>query len=155
VVRSNDLQITVSGTRFNIRSNNDDSFITTTLLEGEIKVTTAAWGNEEIVMQPNEQLRFNRENAQRELYVCPLVTEYISWINGKLHFEGAPLNEIAASLERYYNVDIIISSEALRNKKFTCDFETTENIYQIFSVLKLTNTFDYKVNNRHIELSER
>ena len=155
VVHSDDLQITVSGTRFNIRSNEDDMFITTTLLEGEIKVTAAAWGDKEIVMKPNEQLRFNRETNQSERYVCPSAKEYISWINGKLHFEGAPLSEIAASLERYYNVDITISSEKLRNEKFTCDFETTENIYQIFSILKLTNTFDYKINNRHIELSER
>lgn len=155
VVRSNDLQVTVSGTRFNIRSNNDDPFITTTLLEGEIKVTATAWGDKEIVMKPSEQLRFNRETNESEWYACPAATEYIGWINGKLHFEGAPLGEIAASLERYYNVDIIISSEKLRNEKFTCDFETTENIYQIFSILKLTNTFDYKINNRHIELSER
>ncbi|MDR0691936.1 MAG: DUF4974 domain-containing protein [Prevotellaceae bacterium] len=155
VVHSNDLQITVSGTRFNIRSNNDDILITTTLLEGEIKVTATAWGDKEIVMKPNEQLRFNREINQSELYVCPAAEEYIDWINGKLHFENAPLGEIAASLERYYNVDITISSEKLRNEKFTCDFETTENIYQIFSILKLTNTFDYKISNRHIELSER
>jgi ferric-dicitrate binding protein FerR (iron transport regulator) len=156
VVRSNDLQITVLGTRFNIRSNDDDPFITTTLLEGEIKVTATAWGiDKEIVMKPNEQLRFNREGNQRELYVCPTAEEYIDWINGKLHFENAPLSEIAAGLERYYNVDITISSEKLRNEKFTCDFETTENIYQIFSILKLTNTFDYKINNRHIEIAER
>jgi ferric-dicitrate binding protein FerR (iron transport regulator) len=155
VVRSSDLQITVSGTRFNIRSNNDDLFITTTLLEGEIKVTAATWGDKEIVMKPNEQLRFNQETGQNEWYACPSAKEYIGWIDGKLHFEGASLGEIAASLERYYNVDITISSEKLRNEKFTCDFETTENIYQIFSVLKLTNTFDYKINNRRIELSER
>jgi ferric-dicitrate binding protein FerR (iron transport regulator) len=155
VVHSNDLQITVTGTRFNIRSNADDLFITTTLLEGEIKVTAAAWGDKEIVMKPNEQLRFNQETNQNEWYVCPSAKEYIGWIDGKLHFEGAPLSEIAASLERYYNVDITISSEKLRNEKFTCDFETTENIYQIFSILKLTNTFDYKINNRRIELSER
>jgi ferric-dicitrate binding protein FerR (iron transport regulator) len=155
VVCSNDLQITVSGTRFNIRSNDDDLFITTTLLEGEIKVTAAAWGDKETVMKPHEQLRFNRETGQSEWYACPSAKEYISWVNGKLHFEGASLGEITASLERYYNVDITISSEKLRNEKFTCDFETTENIYQIFSVLKLTNTFDYKINNRHIELSER
>jgi ferric-dicitrate binding protein FerR (iron transport regulator) len=155
VVHSNDLQIIVLGTRFNIRSNSDDLFITTTLLEGEIKVTTPAWGDKEIVMTPNEQLRFNRETNQSEWYACPSAQEYIEWIDGKLHFEGASLGEIAASLERYYNVTITIPSEKLRNEKFTCDFETTENIYQIFSVLELTNTFDYKINNRHIELSER
>ncbi|MDR2448408.1 MAG: FecR domain-containing protein, partial [Prevotellaceae bacterium] len=91
VVHSNDLRIIVAGTRFNIRSNEDDMFITTTLLEGEIKVTTTAWGDEEIIMKPGEQLRFNRENTQRELYACPAANEYIGWINGKLHFEGAPL----------------------------------------------------------------
>ena len=155
VVCSNDLQITVSGTRFNIRSNEDDMFITTTLLEGEIKVTAAAWGDQEIVMKPNEQLRFNQETNAIEWYACPSAKEYIGWIDGKLHFESAALGEIAASLERYYNVTITIASEKLRHEKFTCDFETTENIYQIFSVLKLTNTFDYKINNRHIELSER
>jgi ferric-dicitrate binding protein FerR (iron transport regulator) len=155
IVNSNSLQIAVTGTRFNIRSNEDDPFITTTLLEGSIRVTAAGWEEgQAIIMKPQEQLRIHQKNDQSELFICPIAEEYIEWINGRLHFEQASLKEIAASLERYYNVDITIAGEKLQNEKFTCDFETTENIYQIFSILKLTNKFDYKINNRQIELSE-
>jgi ferric-dicitrate binding protein FerR (iron transport regulator) len=154
IVNSDKLQITVVGTKFNIRSNKDDKFITTTLLEGSIRVTSPEWDGKEIIMKPLEQLRFNQENSQRELYTCPTAEEYVGWINGKLHFEQAPLSEIVACLERYYNIDITITGEKLKQEKFTCDFETTENIYQIFSVLKLTNKFSYKVNIRQIEILE-
>ncbi|MDR2361281.1 MAG: DUF4974 domain-containing protein [Prevotellaceae bacterium] len=156
IVNSNNkLQITVIGTKFNIRSNEDDQYITATLLEGALRITAPGWNGKEIIMNSQEQLRFNQETGQSDWYLCPTAKEYIGWIHGKLHFEQASLSDIATYLERYYNIDITITSESLKHEKFTCDFETTENIYQIFSILKMTNKFDCKIQNRQIELSER
>jgi ferric-dicitrate binding protein FerR (iron transport regulator) len=156
IVNSNNkLQVTVVGTKFNIRSNEDDRYITATLLEGSLCITAPGWNGKEIIMNSQEQLRFNQETGQSDWYVCPTAKEYIGWVHGKLHFEQASLSEIATYLERYYNIDITITGERLKHEKFTCDFETTENIYQIFSILKMTNKFDYKIQNRQIEISEK
>ncbi|MDR1681658.1 MAG: DUF4974 domain-containing protein [Prevotellaceae bacterium] len=156
IVNSNNkLQVTVVGTKFNIRSNEDDRYITATLLEGMLRITAPGWDGREIIMNSQEQLRFNQETGQSDWYVCPTANEYIGWIHGQLHFERAPLTEIAACLERYYNINITITGNTLKREKFTCDFETTENIYQILSVLKQTNKFDCKIQNRQVEISER
>jgi ferric-dicitrate binding protein FerR (iron transport regulator) len=153
VVNSNEFQTSVLGTKFNIRSNQDDRFVTMTLIEGVIQITSPKLGDKKILMHPREQFRFDNSTGESAFYACAAAEEYISWIDGKLYFEQTTLEEIAISLERYYNINITITSEKLRKERFTCDFETTENIYQIFSILKLTKKFNYKVNNRNIEIN--
>jgi ferric-dicitrate binding protein FerR (iron transport regulator) len=155
IVNSNNkLHVTVIGTKFNIRSNEDDRYITATLLEGALRITAPEWNGKEIIMNSQEQLRFNQETSQSTWYACPTADECIGWVYGKLHFEQAPLNEIVTCLERYYNIDITIIGEKLQHEKFTCDFETTENIYQIISILKMTNKFNCTIQNRQVKIAE-
>lgn len=152
VVNSSQQKIEVLGTKFNVKANPDETFITTTLLEGSILLHAPSLPKEGIRMQPNQQFRLDIAAGQQDLTNCENSGDFISWIDGALHFERATLEEIARTLERYYNVEIVITKEALKQEQFTCDFETSENIYRIFSVLKMTNKFDYTVNNRRIEL---
>lgn len=155
IVNSNEMRTEVLGTKFNIKANADEQFVIATLLEGSIKISATENSEDDVIMKPKNQLKFDRRTKKSNLYICPTAEEYISWINGKLHFDQTSLKDISISLERYYNVEIIIKSDRLKQELFTCDFDTKENIYQILSVLKMTNKFDYKVNNRTIEIIEK
>lgn len=155
IVNSNEMRTEVLGTKFNIRANSDEQFIVATLLEGSIRISSIDKSEKDVIMKPMHQLLFDRTTGDSRLYTCSAAEEYIGWINGNLHFDRTSLENIAISLERYYNVDIVINSENLKKEIFTCDFDTKENIYQILSVLKMTNKFDYKVNNRTIEIIEK
>ena len=155
IVNSSEQSTRVLGTKFNIRANEDDRCVITTLTEGSIQLTSSLFDEEKIIMKPQQQFRLNTQTGKAELYDCHNAEEYIEWINGVLNFRQATLKEISSDLERYYNVDITIASKALQQERFTCDFKTSDNIYQILSTLKLTNKFDYKITNRHVEIFEK
>lgn len=150
IVNSNGILTHVLGTKFNIRANADEQYVIATLLEGSILVTSSQLDEQGVKMKPDQQLRLDTKTGKCTLKDCSLSEDYIGWISGTLHFEQATLGEIALSLERYYNVSILFKNERIKQERFTCDFETNENIHQILSILKLTDKFDYKIDKRNI-----
>lgn len=154
-VTSRNLNTTVLGTKFNIRSNEDEPYITTTLLEGSILITSEDLKNEGIKLKPNQQLYYNLQTSKAILSNCTTAEDNISWIDNRLIFEDTSLLEITKSLERHYNVQFIFKDKELEKERFTFACQTTENIYQILSVLKLTDKFDYTINDRTVTLFRR
>jgi ferric-dicitrate binding protein FerR (iron transport regulator) len=153
IVNSRKLNTTVLGTKFNIRANEDDAYITTTLLEGSIVVSKAdAPDHKSITLKPNQQLKYDYNTGNYTVLECPSSKDYICWIDNKLYFENTKLSEIVKNLERHYNVNFTFASEKIKNETFTCDFNSNENIYQILAILKLTGKFDYKINGGMITL---
>lgn len=153
IVNSKDIYTEVLGTKFNIRANPDDEWVTTTLLEGSVLVTAAGINN--VKMKPEQQLKVNTRTRKAQLSACPGADDYIGWVQGKLHFKEATLKEIADVLAKYYKVNITFTDEKLQEQKFTCDFDLSDSIHQIFSLLSLTNKFDYQISNKDIIISER
>lgn len=153
IVNSKNVNTKVLGTKFNICANPDDEWVTTTLLEGSILVM--ATGMENVKMKPEQQLKINTRTMKTQLSVCSNPDDYIGWIQGKLHFKEATLKEIANTLVKYYKVNIIFADKKLQEQKFTGDFDLSDSIHQIFSLLSLTNKFDYQITNEGIIISER
>lgn len=153
IVKSKGIETSVLGTKFNIRANADDKWVTTTLLEGSVLVTAS--GMDDVKMQPEQQLKINTGTMKAELLECSSPSDYIDWMNGKLHFEEETLKEITNTLTKYYKVNITFADEKLQEQKFTCDFDLSDSIHQILSLLSLTNKFDYKVNDKDIIIVRR
>ena len=153
IVNSKSIDTKVLGTKFNIRANAGDEWVTTTLLEGSVLV--AVKGMEDVHMKPDQQFRVNILTMKSELNECSDADESIGWINGKLHFEQATLKEITSTLAKYYKVNIIFADEKLQEQKFTCDFDLSDSIHQILSLLSLTNKFDYQMNDKDIMIVKR
>jgi ferric-dicitrate binding protein FerR (iron transport regulator) len=153
IVNSRKLTTTVLGTKFNIRANEDDAYITTTLLEGSIVVSeTDALDSKSIILKPDQQLKYDYNTGNSVILECPSSKDYISWIDNKLYFENTKLSEIVKDLERHYNVNFTFASEKIKGETFTCDFDSNESIHQILSVLKLTEKLDYTINGKMITL---
>lgn len=154
VVNSSGQVAKVLGTKFNIRANKEDRYVITTLLEGSLSVSSPDLDEQSVILKPSEQLTFNVNTGSKELQICDAAEDYISWVDGHLYFNHSTMEEIARELERYYNVKIILDDK-IKEERFTANFDTSENIYQILSILKMTNKFDYKVDNRNVEIYSR
>lgn len=153
IVDSKNIKTKVLGTKFNICANRNDEWITATLMEGSILVT--APGINDVKMKPEQQLRINTQTMKPQLLACLHPDDYIGWIHGKLHFKEATLKEITRTLTKYYKVNIIFADEKLQEQKFTCDFDLSDSIHQILSLLSLTNKFDYRMSEKGIIISAR
>lgn len=74
----------------------------------------------------------------------PVNVEYLSgWMQGRLVFEQAPLNEILAEIGRYYNVKLSINNKELENQTLTGSFKN-HDIDSVLSMICLAMNLDYE-----------
>lgn len=154
IVNTDNVNIEVLGTKFNIRNNIDERYITTTLIEGSIKFSNEFAGID-LQLIPGEEMKFNKKDQQYSMYQHSNITDVIGWIDGRLIFRNNTFFEIAVLLEQNYNVRIHFADELVKTERFNADFEISDNIYQIMSILELTNRFKYEINNRDITISSK
>lgn len=155
IVSAKGIETRVLGTKFNICAYNEEPTLKTTLLEGNVKVTFPFNEKEEVVMKPDQQLTVYLTDRKTQLVNIPDAKKSIGWIEGKLHFNRSTLKEIAETLEKHYDVHINIDDVTLQQQRFTCDFDLSDNIEQILSVLSLTNKFDYRIQDQEVRLTAR
>lgn len=95
-------EVEVLGTHFNIMAYDDETIIRTTLLEGSVKIRTAAEQAQRL--QPGEQAQL----LDNKLVVTNLVDveEIIAWKNGLFQFNHAPIQSLMRQLARWYDIDV-------------------------------------------------
>ncbi|MBC9796815.1 FecR family protein [Sinomicrobium weinanense] len=124
VVRSDDLEIEVLGTRFNFSSYQDKELSEVVLVEGSVKMKPNLPDHpsvSEVVLKPGFKGALN--NASETIEVEEVDTYlYTAWINGKLIFRNKTFNEILETLERHYNVKIVNENQELGRSKFNTSF---------------------------------
>lgn len=105
VVVNDDLQVEVLGTSFNVMAYNDEPGITTTLLEGSVRINKGA---SKKILRPGEQA----EVADAITVIKDAdVNKAIAWKNGLLNFEGVGLREMMRQLQRWYDIEVIYSGQ--------------------------------------------
>ncbi|MCT4587166.1 MAG: DUF4974 domain-containing protein [Carboxylicivirga sp.] len=136
-VVTNDFNIVVHGTRFNVMSYDDFSYTQTTLVEGCVEVKQ---GDQQIMMEPGEQLRY-QDGKFRKTKVA--AEKAVAWKSNKLVFEGVEFAEIVRRLERWYGVEIIVENERLLKHNFTGAFKNEETIFQVLDAMQYFLEFQY------------
>jgi transmembrane sensor len=98
VVSANDkANIEVLGTHFNVDAYDNNTALSTTLLEGLVKVNGTT-------ITPGQQARITNvlkvvNNADTD--------KVMAWKNGLFNFEGATLEEVMKQLERWYDIEVV------------------------------------------------
>jgi ferric-dicitrate binding protein FerR (iron transport regulator) len=170
------IDIKVLGTRFNVRSYPTDKTTEATLIRGSIEVSIKDRPSEKIILKPNEKLvvanddstlHRNRAghnggntdeslvNIRKPTYepVTGAVIE-TSWVDNKLIFQDQDFGELAASMERWYGVEIHFANAGLKEWHFTGSFQH-ETIQQALDALKLTADFYYKIDGDRVTIYEK
>lgn len=129
-VRTDDAQVKVHGTRFNVKAYPESPELRIALLEGKISLQV---GEGETYMKPGELASVNKQTD--EVRVNPADVHFEScWADKTCSFEAQPLDYICKYLERWYNVDIDLDpSIATTSYTFTIKDEALETILQIMS----------------------
>src|SRR5690606_2812997 len=126
------------------KCNIDEELITTSLIEGSVRYKELQ-GGQEVILKPSEQLQHNKRTKEFNFIQMVKIEDSRAWIDGKLIFEHASLEEIARSLEKHYNVHITFRDEEAKELRFNGEFDMNDNIFQILSVLQMTNTFKHEI----------
>ncbi len=108
VVHTDDLEVEVLGTRFNVNSR--EQITRVVLDEGKVKLSTQH--QPELIMKPGELVELTKVKPQfQKKKVNP--DTYLAWRHDELVFEATPLTEIIDMLKDNYGYEVIIHHEAV------------------------------------------
>ncbi|MDR1455137.1 MAG: DUF4974 domain-containing protein [Tannerella sp.] len=154
-VKTDELQVSVLGTKFNFSNYPDNEEAIVSLIEGKVLVKNLMNVDEEKHMEPGKKAFLNKKTGQMHIlsYRTHLSSE---WTNGYLCFDNELLPDIVKTLERSYNVKISIADKSLESARFYSDFSRQEqSIEDVLRLLKSTNKLTYTIEGKNIILRER
>lgn len=151
VVTTEQAQIKVLGTIFNLKAYPGESHLEATLEEGKIEFSVTNGNAKPVELKPGDQLVYNI--AEKKIEVGTVDTYlHTAWKDGKYVFKDADLRTIVFELERLYDVKIHTENDSLLNLHFRGMFEYDQNIFSALETLERTTNLKYKINGRDIWL---
>jgi hypothetical protein len=153
IAETENYNIKVLGTKFNISSYQDEDIAATTLVSGSISIFTDNNSNkvEPAVVSPGEQFRYNKSDETIE--ITKVDTElYTSWVNNNLRLNQMPLKDIFKILSRRYDIDVVFCDERAKHEKFSGLIPLNDNLNTILDQLSKVSKVEFKVENRIIEI---
>jgi transmembrane sensor len=146
IVKTSDLSVQVLGTRFDISAYPEDKVIQTVLEEGKVYLKYLGKGilNREyaIEMQPNQIVELDKASGTASRKMVD-VSKYISWKDGLLEFEKVDLERALKQVERFYDIKILLSDEAIRSYKLSGKLDLKDEPEKVLNVIKLTVPIDW------------
>lgn len=134
IVHTQELDVNVLGTGFNVQSYKEDAEVAVTLVHGKVAIKEA---QKRVVLKPDEQLVFNKHN--KEINVQKVDARTIAaWTKGTMVFDSMSLSDLAVKLNRWFGVDFFFTSEKLKHLKFTGTFKKYSDIEYILSLIEAT-----------------
>jgi ferric-dicitrate binding protein FerR (iron transport regulator) len=134
-------EVEVTGTEFNVKAYENETFLTT--LESGSVVFTNKYGKQ-ARMEPGMQVLFDSQNFRLRKVDTRLFT---SWKDGQLIFRDEPLQNIITQLERWYNVEIELRDNRIKNLKFNGTIEM-ESFSEVLELIKVTTPIKYSFDRK-------
>lgn len=151
VVNTEKLSVKVLGTKFNLKSYEEDSEVKVTLKEGAVKVGDFLTDAAPVELKPNQRFTFRK--ADLSMLVDSVDASHIdNWRNGAMTFDKVPLEEIAKELRRLYNIPIRIESDKLKQIVYYSDFQENVSVEKVLEILSSGNKFRYEVKPEEIRI---
>ncbi|MCE4564754.1 FecR domain-containing protein [Maribellus sp. CM-23] len=150
LVETNQINIKVLGTSFDVSNYNNDGQIITTLEEGCIALLDSH-GREVSKLAPGQQAVL--EKTSRKLYVENVKTELsTSWKDGRLIFRDAPLQEVVKLLGRWYNCNIEVDDSLIGSDiQYTATIQD-ETLGEVLQMIELSTAVKTSIKNREVRI---
>ncbi len=143
VVHTEDMDVRVLGTSFNLKSYMNSDCVEVFLIEGRVRCDVNAENcRNSITLNPGNVVQYERQSG--EMNVTNAVTTNFKALkkSGSMHFFNLTLSDIAKDLERHFNTEIIIMDEALARTRYFALFTNGETLDEILAILNSDNEMD-------------
>lgn len=178
VVHTTELNIKALGTSFNVKAYPAEKFVTTTLVEGIVKLENGK-RKFSYTLKPKQELVFLKEqitnisgkknlvnsNLDNSNYEIGEIEERkdaiiktnvntenaVSWKENRWKIKGETLENLSVMLERRFNIEINLLSEDIKGFKFTGIIEN-ETIDQLLKYMSYTIPIKYEINKGTVDL---
>jgi transmembrane sensor len=150
VVGGGKLEITVLGTRFNVRSYSNAGRTTVSLLSGRVQVSEE--GRELAVLTPAQELVWDSTGQKATLNKADTAA-VAAWREGRLQFSGQPLGEVVHTLERWYGRPIVLGTPGIEHCRYYMSFDSRQPLDTTLSLLSQITDMQYRNENQTIVIT--
>ena len=147
IVKTEQQEVEVLGTHFNVSSYNDDETTRTTIVEGSVRINVAK--NVGGMLKPGQLGILNA--GKLKVGPADIETE-LAWKNGFFRFDDERLENIMKKISRWYNIEVVYGNEALKNEPFAGVTTRFANVSALLRMLELTGEVKFKIEGRQIHV---
>lgn len=144
IVKIDDMEVQVLGTRFNINGYQDEASIRTTLLEGRIQVQAPVGAQQ---MLPGQQASF-RSGQPLKISNDVNLDETVAWKDGQFQFENSDIQSVMRQLSRWYDMDVRYDGQV--KKHFIGGISRQVNLSKVLSMLEQTGEVSFQIDGKMI-----
>lgn len=146
IVKANGIGIRVLGTSFNVRAYRDEQEISTTLVEGAVRVATP---QSEVILSPSQQAVCYTEC--KDIKVQTVNTDlYTSWMSGRFVFDNTCLDDILIRLRKWYGIEIFYENQELKELPFSLNITRYDNFNKLLNALERTRRVKFSVKDKTV-----
>lgn len=142
-VKIGDMEVKVLGTSFNV-SAYPGARRQTTLVEGKVAI---AWKQEQIEMLPGQQATETPEGVK---ITRVKVANYVGWKERRFIYEDKLLSEVPEDLARWYDVEIFVTNDEIRNLHLTANLPKYENMDKVLEIVEYAACVKFGVKGRTV-----
>ncbi len=151
IIKSNKIAIHVTGTQFNCSAYENEDDITTTLVEGKVTIMKNDFP---YALAPGQQARYDKKHRKVEIAPVSNIEEAITWKNGYFSFNNTALPGIAKTIERWYNVKVVLHTGVQARRYTNKRIQKNTPLDELLSAITGSLNITYKNDNGTVHLYE-
>ena len=143
-VNTQEVNVEVLGTKFNVNSYTEDTSTDVVLVEGKVSLYKDKKNTEnQVYLLPG--IKGSNKRGQQKITTEDVNTDYYTaWVKGSLVFKNESFSSIIKKLERQYNVTFINKNKALVKEIFNARFDN-EPIEVVLKYFSDSYAIDYTI----------
>ena len=138
-----DMEVKVLGTSFNV-SAYPGVRRQTTLIEGQVAVN---WNRQQVVIKPGQQAVETDEGLR---VAAVNVMNYVGWKERRFVYENKLLGEVLEDLERWYDVEMFVMHDEIRNLHLTANLPKYENMDKVLEIIEYAACVKFEIKGRTV-----
>jgi ferric-dicitrate binding protein FerR (iron transport regulator) len=156
IVRTENLFTKVLGTSFNIKAYAGQNKLEVTVATGKVAVGEMAdstdTGKELASLTPHQRFTYFFKSTEFVKEDSVQIDASKAWVDGKLVFNTATLEEVVQALQRWYDVRITIMAEEKITCTFTANFKDRTPLTDVLEALSLTHKMKYSLEGKSVTI---
>jgi len=162
-VITHNADIMVLGTEFNVVSHPEDLETRMDVINGLVSINSKEKKIDPVLIKSNQAAILRKKppsnsestDSTNEITILDNVNASLmaSWRENQLIFSDETFEEIAAKMELWYNVSILIADEELKQVRYAGKFIHNETINEVLEVIKATTPLNYSISNEQIVIT--
>lgn len=157
-VHTQELDVHVLGTKFNISAYPSDAKVETFLLEGKLAISEQyklSFLDDETILAPSQKASYNKEEKTIDISDERDIQFAIAWTEGWFKFKQQNLDEVLQKLQRYYNVEFEYQVKSSKIDLITGKLDLKESIEKVMIALADVAKIQYQIDHDKIYIRKK